>query len=60
MILLKLGLLSCAFYVALTTLLAAGFLALVHVKGSVGIAFGQERWFRTPGLKFGVVLGRCG
>ena len=55
MILFKLPLLTCAFYVALTALLEVA-LCVARVKG-IGIWFGGEHWFWTLGAKFGAFLG---
>ena len=54
---LKLGLLTCAFYVGLTFLFEAGLLAFAHFTvWGVGYGGGKQ-WFWTLGLKLGFVFG---
>lgn len=57
MLFLKLGLLTCAFYVVLTALVEAGILALVHYQGGVGVFFTAKHWFWSMGLRLGIVFG---
>ncbi|HXX43326.1 MAG TPA: hypothetical protein VEJ38_01260 [Candidatus Acidoferrales bacterium] len=56
MIIFKLPLLTCAFYIALTCLLEAGLWAVARFKG-IGIWFSGEHWFWTLGAKLGLFLG---
>jgi hypothetical protein len=53
----KLGLLTCAFYVGLTILLYATFLAVIHFSGPIGIIYRGKHWFWTMGSRFGLVFG---
>jgi len=57
MLVLKLGLLTCAFYVGLTALLEAGLWALVYSKGGFSVFVHREHWFWTVGLRLGVIFG---
>jgi len=48
---LKLAIVTCAFYMGITLLLFAGLMVLVHSKGMVGYALNWRSW----GMFFGVV-----
>jgi len=56
MILFKLPLLTCAFYVALTGLLEGLLWAAARFKG-IGIWWSGKHWFWTLGAKLAVFLG---
>jgi hypothetical protein len=56
MFIFKLGLLTCAFYVALTVLLEAGIWALAHFRG-FGMYFATRDWFWGVGLRLGFIFG---
>jgi len=58
MILLKLGLLSCLFYGALTVLLEAGLLAATHPFGGIFYSLGSgKHLFWNAGLRLGTGFG---
>jgi hypothetical protein len=57
MIILKLGLLTCAFYVALTLLLEVGIWARAYFGGGFGIFVAGKSWFWGMGLWLGVIFG---
>jgi hypothetical protein len=52
MVLLKLGLLSCAFYVGVTVLLGAALCAVIYFRGLAVFVDG-----RNAGLRFGIAYG---
>jgi len=56
MLIFKLGLLTCLFYVALTILLEAVLWVVAYYKG-IGVFFSGEHWFWTLGLKLGFIFG---
>ena len=56
MILFKLGLLTCAFYVVLTLLLEAGLWAVIYFKG-LGVVLSGRNSVLTLGAKFGILFG---
>jgi hypothetical protein len=56
MFIFKLGLLTCAFYVALTMLLEAGLWGLAYFKG-FGIFYAARDWFWGVGLRLGLIFG---
>ena len=51
MFILKLTLVTCAFYIGITLLLLVGLLAIVHLKGMVGYTL---NW-RSFGVLFGLI-----
>lgn len=57
MILFKLPLLTCAFYVALTAMLEIGLWAAARFKGIGVWGIGGKHWFWTLGARFGLFLG---
>jgi hypothetical protein len=57
MIMFKLGLLTCAFYVMLTILLEAAIWALAHREGGFGIFFAGRSWFWSAGLRLAFIFG---
>jgi hypothetical protein len=56
MVMFKLGLLTCAFYVALTLLFEAGMWALAYFKG-LSLFFATRDWFWGVGLRLAVIFG---
>lgn len=51
MFILKLTLVTCAFYIGITLLLLVGLLAIVHLKGMVGYTLD----WRSFGVLFGLI-----
>jgi hypothetical protein len=56
MVIFKLGLLACAFYVVLTILLEAVLWAVAYFKG-LGVFFSYRHLFWALGIKLGAIFG---
>jgi hypothetical protein len=56
MVLFKLGLFTCAFYVVLTFLFEVALWAIAYFKG-LGVFLSGKHWFWTLGLKLRVIFG---
>lgn len=57
MLMMKLGLLTCAFYLVLTAIVEAGLWAVVRFRGGFSVFFRQGRWFWSMGVSLGLIFG---